>query len=175
MRLFGRIADVIERITNLGGYIAGWLVFFMMLLVAFEVFMRYVIHQPPMIADEFSGYMLVAIVYIGTAYTWKVKGHIRITALLDRVPIRVANWLRLVALALAFIFSIALSQVSYNYLVHSFKLHKASSSWLHTPLQGPQMTLLIGFSLLSLLLIVEITKAIVNMRSGRNVEEEEAG
>jgi len=37
------------------------------------------------------------------------------------------------------------------------------------------MTLLIGFSLLSLLLIVEIAKAIMNMRSGKNVEEEEAG
>jgi len=175
MRPFGHIAGVIERITNLGGYIAGWLVFLLMLLVAFEVFMRYVLHQPPMVADEFGGYMLVALAYIGTAYTWKVKGHIRITVLLDRVPTSVSNWLRLAALVLAFIFFLALSQASYKYLAHSFKLKSASSSWLHFPLQGPQMTLLIGFSLLSLLLIVEITKAIVNMRSGRNVEEEEAG
>jgi len=170
MRLFDRIAGVIVRIADIGGYIAGWLVFLMMLLVAYETFMRYVLHRPPMVADEFAGYMLVAIAYIGTAYTWKEKGHIRITTVLERVPPRVANWLRLIALVLAFIFSVALSQVSYKYLIVSFELKMASSTWFHTPLQGPQMTVMIGFILLWLLLMVEIARAIVNIRSGKAVE-----
>lgn len=172
MRPFGRIAGVITRIADIGAYIAGWLVFLMMLLVVYETFMRYVLHRPLMVADEFAGYMLVAIAYIGTAYTWKVKGHIRISTVLERVPLRVANWLRLIALVLAFIFSIALNQVSYKYIIVSFELKMASATWLHTPLQGPQMTVIIGFILLSLLLIIEIARAIVNIRSGKAVEGE---
>ena len=110
MRPFGRIAGVITRIADIGGHIAGWLVVLMMLLVVYEKFMRYVLHRQTMVADELSGYMLVAVAYIGTAYTWKAKGHIRITTVLERVSVRVGNWLRLIALLLAFVLSVALSR-----------------------------------------------------------------
>jgi len=47
----------------------------------------------------------------------------------------------------------------------------ASPTHLRVPLQGPQMPLLIGFTILTLLLIVEIAKAITRMRSGESIEE----
>ena len=102
---------IIESISNVGGYFSGWLVPLMIVLVLYEVFMRYVVHQPPMVADEFSAYMLVAM------------------------------------------------------------LHMASSTWLNFPLQGPQMTLVIGFSILALLQVVEITKVITDIRAGIRIEE----
>ncbi len=162
----------IEGITNIGGYFSGWLVFLMMLIVLYEVFMRYALNQPPIIADEFAAYMLVAMSYLGAAYTWRARGHVRITALVSRLPTRVSSWLRLITLVFAFAFSLVLIQSSYVFLAQSFRFHRASSSWLNTPLQGPQMTLMIGFILLSLVLIVEIVKAIMNIRSGISVEGE---
>ena len=62
-----RIALLLEKIAYLGGYYSGWLVPLMMMLVVVEVFMRYVLHQPLMVADEFSAYMLVALSYLGMA------------------------------------------------------------------------------------------------------------
>jgi len=47
----------------------------MMMLVVVDVFMRYVMRQPLMVSDEFSAYMLVALSYLGFAYTWREKGH----------------------------------------------------------------------------------------------------
>ena len=108
MNLLSRVAKVITKIADIGGHVCGWLVVVMMLLVAVEVFMRYVLHQPPIIADEFSGYMLVAISFIGIAYTWKLKGHVRIGTLLTVVPKPISNWLNFLALVLAFIFSLIL-------------------------------------------------------------------
>ena len=169
MKQLGR---VIEGITKISGDFSGWLVVLMMLLLLVEVLMRYVVGQPLGIADEFAAYMLVALVYLGGAYTWKQKRHVRITALTDRLPPRVASWLRLVTLILAFGGSIILILASYGHLAFSFKVGMKSSTWVHTPLQGPQMTLMIGFILLALLLIVEITRAIMSIRSGRGVEEE---
>ncbi len=166
-----RLGRVIESVANIGGHFSGWLVPLMMLLVLFEVFMRYVMGQPPMIADEFAAYMLVALSFIGLAYTWKEKGHIRITVLVNRLPPRESNWLSLVTLVFAFAFAIVLIKLSYDYMVFSFSLGMTSSTWLRFPLQGPQMTLVIGFILLSLMLIVEIATAITNIRSGRRVEE----
>jgi TRAP-type C4-dicarboxylate transport system permease small subunit len=166
-----RLSHIIEILANLGGYAAGWLVPLMMLLVVFEVFMRYVLNQPPIISDEFGGYMLVAVSYLGLAFTWHQKGHIRITFLVDRLPRSISSPLRLVTLVIAFIFSLVLVESSYMFLVLSFKFHLSSSSWIHFPLQGPQMTLVIGFILLSLLLALEIAKAIINIRSGKRLEE----
>ena len=45
---------VIKKAAGFFGYLSGWLVPLMMILVAVEVFMRYVLHNPPMLADEFS-------------------------------------------------------------------------------------------------------------------------
>lgn len=144
----------------------------MVVLVLYEVFMRYILHQPPMVADEFSAYMLVAMSYLAAAYTFREKGHVRITALVSRLPTRLSNWLRVVTLAIGLGFSILLTKSSYDWMAFSFKLRMASSTWLNFPLQGPQMTLAIGFTILSLLLIVNIAKVIMNIRAGISIEEE---
>jgi len=166
-----RLDHIVDGIVYVGGYFSGWLVPLMMILVFVEVFMRYVVRQPPMLADEFSAYMLVVLAYLGVAITWKERGHPRVTAVVSILPTKVASWLRLIALVIAFALAIALCQSSYSYLVHSFKIHMRSPTWLNTPLQGPQMTILIGFILLSLLLIVEIARAIRKIRAGERVEE----
>lgn len=159
---------IIESLTDIGGILSGGLVLLMIITVLFEVFMRYIINKPPMIADEFSGYMLVLISYLGIAYTWKEKGHPRIALLVDRLPINAASWLRLITLILAFVFSLVLLRASCRYLAHSIQLHMASATWLHTPLQGFQMSLVIGFTLLAALLLAHIAKAIMDMTSEKS-------
>lgn len=144
----------------------------MMVLVLVEVFFRYVVHRPLMVADEFGAYLLVAVSYLAAAYAWKEKGHVRITVLVSRLPLRIANRLRLITLLLALIVAIGLSQSAYSYLQTSFKLKMASGSWLHFPLQGPHMTLMIGFALLTLILAIEFIRAIMKLRRGERVEEE---
>ncbi len=168
MRRLGRTVD---RISNVAGYFSGWLVLVMMLLVGFEVFTRYVLQQPLRIADELSAYMLVTLSYLGAAYTWKERGHVRVTFVVNRLPPRVASWLRLVTLVFAFLFLVGLCQASYGFLTLSFKLHMVSASWLRVPLQWPQITVPVGFAILALLLILEIARTIMKIRAGINIEE----
>jgi len=166
-----RLRYIIESISNIGGYFSGWLVPLMTVLIVVEVFMRYVVGRPPMVADEFSAYMLVAMSYLGAAYTFKEGGHVRITAFVSRLPTRVSNWLRVVTLAAGLIFSIVLTKSSYDLMAVSFKFKMASATWLNFPQQGPQMTLAIGFTILSLLLAVELAKTIMDAKSGIRIEE----
>ena len=167
-----RLGHIIEWLTDIFGRFSEWLIIILMALVLVEVFFRYVVNRPLMVADEFGGYLLVAIIFLGGAYTWRQKGHIRVTALVERLPLKASIWLRLVTLVIAFIASIMLSIASYNFVMFSFARGIKSSTWLQTPLQGPQLTLLIGFILLSLLLIVEIIKAVTNLRTGTGIDEE---
>lgn len=168
MRSLGSmIARTIEALANLGGYLSGWLVFLMMILVVFEVFMRYVLKRPPMIADEFAGYMLVVISYLGTAYAFKEGGHVRITFLADRIPKKISTWFRLITLIMALFFVIVMIKQSYNLLEFSLRFNMKSSTWLNFPLKWPQMALLIGFLMLLLILIVHIAKNIMDLKSGK--------
>ena len=157
--------------ADIVGRIAGWLVLLIMLLVLVEVISRYVFHRPLMLADEFGSYLLVAISYLAAAYAWKEKGHVRITALVSRLPPRVSSWLRLITMLLALVVAFGLSQSAYTYLQTSFRLGMASGSWLHFPLQGPHMTLMIGFTLLFLMILVQIVRAIKNFWRGQSIEE----
>jgi TRAP-type C4-dicarboxylate transport system permease small subunit len=46
-----------------------------------------------------------------------------------------------------------------------------SNSWMMTPLKWPQMALPIGFTLFSLVLILQIAKTIRKIQSGERIEE----
>ncbi len=166
-----RLAQLIEDLAKVAYRFAGWLVTLMMLLVFTEVFMRYVVQQPLMVGEEFSAYMLVALSFLGAAYTWKERGHVRITALVSRLPARVASWVRLMTKILVLGFVIMLCEATYGFMNLSFKLRMSSATFFHTPLQGPQMTVAIGFVLLLLVLVVDIVRDIQRLRSGKNIEE----
>ena len=160
-----------DSLSNLAGYFSGWLVPTMALLVFIEVISRYVFRRALLVGDEFAAYMLVALCFLGAAYTWREKGHVRITALVSRLPTKVASWLRLVTLTLVFLFVVGLCQATYGFMKMSFKLHMASPSWLHFPLQGPHMTLPIGFAILAVILMVDIARTAMKIRAGESAEE----
>ncbi len=105
-----RAGRIIDSVSNVLGYFSGWLVALMMLLIFFEVFMRYVVNQPPMLADEFGAYMLIALSFLGAAYTWREKGHVRITSVVSRLPPKVASYLRVITLVFALALSLGLVQ-----------------------------------------------------------------
>ncbi|MDP2932135.1 MAG: TRAP transporter small permease [Chloroflexota bacterium] len=166
-----RLGNLLEATAAQSGYLCGWVILVMTVLVLFEVFMRYALGKPPILADEFSGYLLVFISFIGAAYTWREKGHVRVTALVERLPLRVANPLRLGTMILTFLAACGLAQASYGLLALSFKVHMVSDSIWRFPLWIPQISLIIGFILLALMLLADIIKAIRKMRAGENVEE----
>ena len=162
-----RLGRVIEGIVNIGGYFSGWLVAVMMVLILYEVFMRYVLNQPPMVADEFSGYILVALTFLGAAYTWKERGHVRIELLVRKLPDKAQVWLRLITVIMAAVFALLLIEASYELVSDSYIFGRRSGSWLRTPLLWPQLVLIIGSVLLFVQLITEVIKALGNLKKSK--------
>jgi TRAP-type transport system small permease protein len=165
-----RFGSVIDKIADLGGYFSGWLVPLMMILVVVEVFTRYVLDRPLMVADEVSAYMLVALSFLGLAYTWRQGGHVRITILVNRLPDKAAAWVRLIGLIMTFIFMIELDRAAYKMIVYALQINLRSSTWLMFPLFWPQLTVFIGFVLLTLLLVIDIFRTGVKIRTGKKAE-----
>lgn len=166
-----KLARVIENIAVIAGHFSALLIVIMVLLIVFEAIMRYFFRNPPLLADELSCYMLVAVSFLGLAYAWKERAHIRVLPLVTTLPTRVSNWLRLFTLILALVFTIALVIAGYEFLERSFVLNRTSASWLRVPLKWPEMTIVVGLLLLALMIPVSIGKAIANIRAGRRIEE----
>ena len=165
-----RLVSLTEKIAYLCGYLSGWLVPLMMMLVVVDVFMRYVMQQPLMIADEFSAYMLVALSFLGFAYTWRQGGHVRVEVVVNYLPPRLYAWVRLIGLILTFIFMLEMDRAAYRMIAYALQMKMRSSTWLMFPLFWPQLTIFVGFVLLTLMLAVDILRAGATVRTGKSTE-----
>lgn len=161
---------IIDGISNFSGFITGWLILGVMGLTMIEVVSRYILRRPIMLADEFGGYSFAAIAFLGLAYTMKEGRHIRIQFVVNRLPVKISNWLRVFTLSAALVYTMIASYVSYNFIIDAFNRNIRAASHLMTPLAWPQLVLPIGFTLLAIVLLSEVAKAIRNLRSGVSTE-----
>jgi len=164
MNVLHGIVKMIEKVTEvLSGYLQAGIIFFLMVMLLIEVLTRYILHSPLSIADEMGGYLLVSITFMGLAYTWKERGHVRVTLLISRLPDRFAHLLRFITLILATAFTFPLIIACYGLISDSLLFESRSGSWLRTPLAYPQTILLIGAIMIFLQLVAEIIKATIAM------------
>jgi TRAP-type C4-dicarboxylate transport system permease small subunit len=85
------ISRVIQRVTRFLCYIGMFLLIPMMLITAGDVIGRSVWAKPIPGTVELSSYMLAIFILLGVAYTHQVKGHVRVSMLVSRLPERVGG------------------------------------------------------------------------------------
>jgi len=148
----------------------GWLLMVLMFMILVEVLTRYILQSPLSIAEEYGGYMLVAITFVGLGYTWKERGHVRVEWVINALSLKVQSWLRLITLIMATAFALIMIKASYDLVSYSYLFGTRSGSWLRTPLIWPQIVLIIGAVLLFIQLIAELIRAVGNLKkAGREV------
>ena len=136
-----------------------------------EVVSRYVLRDPLILADEFGGYALVAITFLGLAYCAQERSHIRITFLVERMHRTSSGRIRVDTLALGLGLVAMAAWVSWQFLGDSFTRNMRSNSLLSVPLKWPQMAMPVGFTLLALILLAQLMVAIRNLRAGNAVDQ----
>lgn len=166
-----RIGRFIDAVTYYSGLVGGWVVLGTMMLMLIEVISRYILRSPLRIADEISGYAMVFVSFIGLAYTWRERGHIRVTFIVQKMRAGVSNYLRLFTLTAALGYSVVLIVASILFLRDAFRRGIVSTSELELPLAWPQLAIPIGATFMALILILIIAQAIRDMRAGKSIEE----
>jgi len=73
-----KTVQVFENISEWTGKIAMWFCLFLVLLLTWEVFMRYVLGRPTIYSYEISTMMGVTIAAGGLAFAHKYDGHVRV-------------------------------------------------------------------------------------------------
>ena len=88
MQKLDNISKVIQKATRLLCYIGMFLLVPMMLITAGDVIGRSLWSKPIPGTVELSSYMLAVFILLGVAYTHQVKGHVRVSMLVSRLPER---------------------------------------------------------------------------------------
>lgn len=148
-----RLVRCLEALSDGAGYAAGITVFGLTALIAVGVFSRRVLASPLLAVDEVSGYLLLAIVFLGLAHTMKAGGHIRSDIVLAHVPAGVRGGLEVLATLLAFLFALALLAGSWALLAEYYGRGTLSFKYLQIPLWIPASLLVVGVILLLLQLV----------------------
>lgn len=175
MTRIDRIVSQIDRLSGFAGWLGAACIVLMIPLISYEVFMRYVLHRPPMVADEFSAYLLVGCVFLGLAYTLREEGHIRVEVLISRLNRRTANWIRVFALTVALVVIGIGVETGVEFELTAYKLGLRSESWLMVPEYIPKLFLPLGFLLFLIQILAEIRKVTWSLKGRDRIHFDGSG
>lgn len=143
-RLVLRLLAVAKWLSTAGAILAAIVFLAMTLLTLTEVVLRTTAGRSTLIASEYSGYALSAMVYLSLGFTFSEGAHIRITFLNDALPKTAQRWLEVILLTAAtFVMSIA-SIAVWQMMVTTRQRGTVAYTPAETPLYIPQAIMFVG-------------------------------
>jgi len=154
-----RVIKVIDWLSSIGGGIAGVTVYILCMLIFLSIFTRYVFNRPMGFTEELTGYLMVGIIFFGLAYTLRHGGHIRVSAIIDRLNPRMRATLGLIMTVVALGWAVPfLLGCLYVWRRH-FAEKMLSYGMLEVPMWIPSLIMVIGAAFLLLQIVAEILKS----------------
>lgn len=135
-------------------------VLLMMTVVAYAVFNRYILGTPITWTDEFSGYLVVALVMLGAADTLRRGDHIAVDLLTARLETRGRRRATIWGYLMVLVFSVALLISSKGTLEYSINFDILSEGYLEVPMWIPQSFLVLGGGLMALVSVASLIRLI---------------
>jgi len=121
--------------------------------------------------EEWSGYLLVLMVYFSLAYTLRTGGHISVDVVVRFLPRRVRNVLDVILSAMALAMSIFLMDRSFAWFRYGLARHLESNFPSHTPLWIPYLFIFIGLVPFGLALLLHLVRRVLILVTGVTPEE----
>jgi len=145
------LANGINRLNDITGHLTGYLALPLILVVVYEVFMRYVFNAPTSWGFEATTFIYGIHFILGLGYTYKHNGHVSIDVFESRLATRPRTILRIIVGLVFFVPTMGLLAVyGVIYASSSWQVWEhASTSWA-PPVYPFKTIMAIGFILLFL-------------------------
>jgi TRAP-type C4-dicarboxylate transport system permease small subunit len=174
-----------QRLARLGALGGGLLILAAALLVSVDVTLRKLANTTLGGADELSGYALAIGSTWSFAFVLLARGHVRIDALYQHLPRKLAAACDLIAIVALLVFASLIAWHGANVLAQSWQLGARSNSSLAVPLAVPQALWWIGYAGFVVCAALLLLRAAAAMLAGdlaeanrligaRSIEEEAA-
>jgi len=143
----------------------------MMLLITVEVACRNLLNLSLQFADEISGYLLVAVTFLGIGISLKEGSLFRVDFLYARFSARLKAFLEFLFALLSLAFILLTQYQILRFLMSSIKRSITAPTLLATPLYLPQIVMPVGLTFVILVLLVEIRRSFRALLDGGAKEE----
>ena len=171
--MIGWLAALSRGLNRLAAGIAIALILYMFVHIILEITLR-LFGYSTFILDEYIGYAVAAMTFLGLPYALEKGGLIRVALVLDRVPLR---WHWPLESVITVSTLIAFGWLSYFWclnVIRSFQRGITSDTLAETPLWLPEGSILVGLWLLCLTLLVRSLK-LLTQRSQATLPTHVAG
>lgn len=161
---------MIGRAASVAALLAGLATLAIVLLVSYDVAMRYFFDQPQVFVDEVASFLEVLVVFGGAAYTFRAGGHVRVDLLTAHVPPPARAWLRVATLALGVVFLAVVIWVTSQSALTASRYGRVSAVMLY-PLWLPMLMIPAGLALMALAMLGALARqvrAAIGPRSARD-------
>lgn len=142
-----RLASAVGHVSNAGGFAAGVLICITVLIMNYEVLMRYLFTKPTTWVFETSHYLLAAIFTWGLAYGLNEGAHIAIDVLKNRLHPRTVAWINAAISSLIVVTLTVALWIMYGMISDTIARRDTSPTLLAVPLQWPRIAIAVGFLL----------------------------
>lgn len=168
MRTVQKICNGMGLVSEWTGKTARWLVVIIIVIVCYDVFMRYALNMPTDWAWCLS-YMLGACLFtLGFSYTYRHAGHARVDVIYSRLPPKgrlIIDVLSTFFLGLPFLLLLLMLFIDHAWFVYSISQVDDRSTWY--PLTWPYKAVIaIGFVILFSQAIATFLKDVMALVKG---------
>ncbi len=157
---------VIHGISTAFGVVAALCIAAVMFSTAADVIVRQVTGSSIPGVVEYSEVLLVALVFLGLAYAQRVKAHIGVDIVTDRLRPRVSHVVRAVGLVLAILVLAWMTYETAMVAVHAFEVREYRFGLVQVPIWPVRIVVPVGLAVLILELVLSTYDEIVGARTG---------
>lgn len=159
-RIFPRLASIYDATLRIAGVLTGVAIWCGALLIFTEVVARYVFNYGIIFAVDLTCYLTGFVCFVGAGYTLWMKRHITVSLLVSRLPQRVQQWLEVITLVISLAVCLVFLYWCTVMVNLSLELGTRAITAFRTPMVIPKSPTVIGFLLLSIVVLVQLGAAI---------------
>lgn len=167
MRALALLAKLEKAVSVIGLWLAVIAAIASLVMVVVGVVGRYVLHVGVVFVDEYAGYALVVMAFMGLAHTLTAGKHIRIDVVVTLLPEKARAWLDVCTAIVAFGTCILVGVQGWQRAMTSYTVGTVSVSPIETPLFIPQLFIPLGLAFLSVSLLLYVARATCAALTGR--------
>jgi TRAP-type C4-dicarboxylate transport system permease small subunit len=175
MKLFAFLRGLrlwLDRVGTLMNAVAGWLLILCALLISAEILARDLIGVSLGATLEISSYILAVSITWGLAKALSERQHVRIDLLVGKMPLRLRQYLHVLALAMMLAWCLLLAYGAVMLVRESHDFHATDRSTLNIPMVLPQGLWAFGILVFVVFITVMLAETIaaIALRMPQHVE-----
>ena len=146
-----------QRVAGGAALLAGFATLAIVLLISYDVTMRYFFNEPQVFVDELASFLEVLVIFGGAAFTFRAGGHVRVDLITGHLhPARRAG-LRVLTLLLGVVFLSIVLWVTTQSAITAYQYGRVSAVMLY-PLWMPMAVIPAGLALMAVAMLMTLLR-----------------